>query len=51
MNLALEYSAPLPMLVIAEMLGIPRADRPRFTRWSDVILTMSYDLGLRDGAG
>jgi cytochrome P450 len=30
------------MMVIAEMLGIPVADRQRFKRWNDVILNMSY---------
>jgi cytochrome P450 len=41
-DLVLDYAIPLPMLVIAEMLGIPFADRPQFTRWSDVIVNMSY---------
>ncbi len=44
MDLVADYSAPLPMLVIAEMLGIPVEDRPRFNAWSDVILNLSYDL-------
>ena len=30
MDLATDFSVPLPMMVIAEMLGIPPADRPRF---------------------
>ncbi len=42
MDLAADFSIPLPMMVIAEMLGIPIADRPRFTRWSNAILNMSY---------
>jgi cytochrome P450 len=44
MDLAADFSVPLPMLVIAEMLGIPVADRPRFHRWSDAILNMSYTI-------
>ncbi len=32
------FAAPLPMLVIADMLGIPRADHDRFKRWSDAII-------------
>ena len=44
MDLAAEFAVPLPMLVIAEMLGIPVADRPRFTRWNDVLLRMSYTI-------
>lgn len=31
-------SSPLPMLVIAEMLGVPAADRQMFRRWSDHII-------------
>jgi cytochrome P450 len=31
-------AAPLPMLVIAELLGVPGADRDRFKRWSDGII-------------
>jgi cytochrome P450 len=31
-------AVPLPMLVIAEMLGIPAADRARFKYWSDEIV-------------
>jgi cytochrome P450 len=29
-------------MVIAEMLGIPAADRARFKQWNDVLLRMSY---------
>ena len=29
---------PLPMLVIAELLGIPREDRLHFRRWSDAMI-------------
>jgi cytochrome P450 len=32
------FSAPLPLLVIGEMLGVPGADRERFKRWSDAII-------------
>src|SRR5262245_36532664 len=42
MDLAGDFAVPLPMLVIAELLGIPAADRPRFTRWSDAILAMTF---------
>jgi len=33
---ALAY--PLPVIVIADLLGIPRADRDQFKRWSDTIV-------------
>lgn len=42
MDLAADFSIPLPMMVIAEMLGIPVADRPQFRRWGDVLLNMIY---------
>ena len=42
MDLALDYSIPLPMKVIAELIGIPAADWLRFKRWSDSILKLSY---------
>jgi len=42
MDLAEEYAVPLPMRVIAEMIGIPGEDWPRFKRWSDGILKISY---------
>ena len=32
------FAAPLPMIVIADMLGVPSADRARFKRWSDAII-------------
>jgi cytochrome P450 len=41
MDLAAEFSVPLPMWVIAEMLGVPAADWPRYKRWSDVILKLA----------
>lgn len=42
MDLVADYAVPLPMKVIAEMIGIPLADWPRFKHWSDVILKLSY---------
>jgi cytochrome P450 len=44
MDLAGDFAMPLPMMVIAEMLGIPVADLPRYKRWSDEILKLSYSL-------
>src|SRR5437762_12750656 len=38
MDLATEFAVPLPMKVIAELIGIPGVDWPRFRRWSDAIL-------------
>ena len=41
-DLAAELSVPLPMKVIARMIGIPPADWERFKRWSDSMLKLSY---------
>src|SRR5436190_15918309 len=42
MEMAADFSVPLPMRVIATMIGIPADDWPRFKRWSDGILKLSY---------
>jgi cytochrome P450 len=49
LDLAEEYAVPLPMMVIAEMIGIPIGDWPRFRRWSDAILKLSYSLRGMEG--
>jgi cytochrome P450 len=41
MDLAADFAVPLPMRVIAELLGVPAADWPRYKRWSDVILKLA----------
>lgn len=43
-ELLADFSVPLPLMVIAEMLGAPVADWPRFRQWSDVILTLIFTL-------
>src|SRR5688572_16755954 len=44
MDMAEDFSVPLPMMVISRMIGIPTADWPRFRHWSDVILKLSYTM-------
>ncbi len=36
-----DLAAPLPMIVIAEMLGVPAADRHLLQHWSDVLISGS----------
>jgi cytochrome P450 len=50
MDLASDFAVPLPMMVIAEMLGVPAADRPRFVRWNDAVLGMIYTVAGGEGA-
>ena len=50
MDLATDFSIQLPMIVIAEMLGVPAADRERFRQWNDVLLNMSYTVPGADKA-
>jgi cytochrome P450 len=39
MDLIHDYALPLPSTIIAEMLGVPAADRHRFHRWSSAMVT------------
>jgi cytochrome P450 len=45
-----EFAAPLPILVISELLGIPEADRPQVRAWSRTIMAGlgSSDFPVRD---
>ncbi|MBB4906823.1 cytochrome P450 [Actinophytocola algeriensis] len=44
-DLLAHVAAPLPVEVIAELLGVPAADRPRLQPWSNAIVKM-YEYGL-----
>jgi cytochrome P450 len=44
MDLLRDFAEPLPVMVIAELLGIPEADRPRLRPWSNAIVKL-YELG------
>ncbi len=41
LDLVADFSFPLPMMVIAEMLGVPAADRPRFRQWGEAMLGLA----------
>jgi cytochrome P450 len=43
-DLTLEYAVPLPIMVIADLLGAPGDDWPRLRRWSDAILGLGETL-------
>ncbi|MDZ4089693.1 MAG: cytochrome P450 [Arthrobacter sp.] len=40
-DLIQELAYPLPVIVISELMGIPAADRDRFKKWSDVIVSQT----------
>jgi cytochrome P450 len=50
MDLVVDYAIPLPMMVIAEMIGIPLEDWVRYRRWSDAILRISHTMRGMDDA-
>jgi cytochrome P450 len=41
MELIREYAMPLPATIIAEILGVPAADRRAFQRWTKALITAS----------
>lgn len=41
-DLIADFAYPLPAIVIAELLGVPPADRDRFKRWSDQLSSLVF---------
>lgn len=48
MRLVDDFAAPLPVVVIAKMLGVPSADRERFRHWSDEVVRTLGGASLED---
>jgi len=44
-----DFAYPLPVIVIAEMLGVPAADRTRFKQWSDELVALLDPLQAENG--
>ena len=40
-DLVADFALPLPLTVIADMLGVPEAERPRFRRWSQRVVSVT----------
>lgn len=49
MELIHDFAYPLPVIVIAELLGIPSADRERIKHWSDTLALLLDPLQAVDG--
>lgn len=49
MELINDFAYPLPVIVIAELLGIAPEDRAKFRRWSDDLITEDQGAGLEIG--
>jgi pimeloyl-[acyl-carrier protein] synthase len=44
MELMTDLAAPLPAIVIAELLGVPAADHPKFRRWAADIISAGSEI-------
>ncbi len=44
MDISGEFATPLPVIVIAELLGAPKEDRNKFKHWSDILVESADDL-------
>jgi cytochrome P450 len=43
MDVVRDFADPLPVIVIAELLGVPSRDRARFKAWSDTLIQGSFE--------
>jgi cytochrome P450 len=49
MELVRDFAEPLPVIVIAELLGLPREDRAAFKRWADDLAVLVDPLSVLGG--
>ena len=49
-DLVADLAAPLPMRMIAELLGVPASDGPRLQHWSDQLISAADDPAYRTDA-
>lgn len=47
-DLVSRFAHPLPVMIIAEMLGVPAEDRPQYKRWADELLGGNAETMLTD---
>jgi cytochrome P450 len=47
-DLVADLAVPLPMMVIAELLGLPAAEWPRLKRWADSIMDLALTIAGSD---
>ncbi len=50
MDLVRDLTYPLPVIVIAELLGVPSSDRDQFKAWSDAVTSVGNEGGLAQRA-
>lgn len=51
MELVRDFAEPLPVIVIAELLGLPREDRADFKRWADELAVLVDPVAIVGGFG
>jgi len=47
-DLVADFAYPLPVIVIAELLGVPSSDRDLFHRWVDAMVSQSSEFSLQE---
>ncbi len=43
-----QFTVPLPLIIIADQLGVPRSDMDRFKRWSDALTSQISGVATRE---